>query len=344
MSLFDHRDAFSDHADIGSTLAFEYMVASSNPLITIAIPTFRRHGLLMEAVASALAQSRYADYEIVIVDNDPDADEQTLVAIQDCITQYPNIAIRYYINKANLGMFGNWNRCIELANGRWVTILNDDDVLRPDFLRKTTDAISRNPLIDAIVCRKGTYDRRKSHNADRHSHVSDLLKKAFTRLRFGLGGSRRVTPRSFFFGNEIGNGLGFLFKRQVAIDIGGYKPERFPAADVYFYLQISVNFHFIWLWDVLADVGVGDNESMRRENLEQWVRQGVDIRNQLREGYIPLLWWKMNDQLTANTIFDAKKIWDVDLNAQVFEEEFKKKLPPPNYKRVRLFRIVHAAF
>ena len=34
--------------------------------------------------------------------------------------------MKYYKNEKNIGMYGNWNRCIELSNGEYLTILNDD--------------------------------------------------------------------------------------------------------------------------------------------------------------------------------------------------------------------------
>ena len=43
--------------------------------------------------------------------------------------------IRYVRNPANLGLAGNWNRCLELAEHEVVTLFHADDELRPNYVR-----------------------------------------------------------------------------------------------------------------------------------------------------------------------------------------------------------------
>jgi len=107
--------------------------ASEPAEITIAIPTFRRRQLLQQAIASVSAQTRQDRIELLIVDNDPDSDPSDVI---DQIRTLSLPSVRYFRNARNLGMFGNWNRCIHLCRTPRLTILNDDDLLLPPFIEE----------------------------------------------------------------------------------------------------------------------------------------------------------------------------------------------------------------
>lgn len=101
--------------------------------VTIAIPTYKRLDYLKEAVASALAQT-YHNIE-VLISQDP-----TENGLDDAIkTWCQNIAssdlrVRYQFNVDNLGLAGNWNACVNAAEGEYIVLIGDDDRLLPNFI------------------------------------------------------------------------------------------------------------------------------------------------------------------------------------------------------------------
>lgn len=342
MSLFDYRDAFADYADVPSHLRFQAGGTAPEPLVTIAIPTYRRPAVLLEAIDSALRQQTDIPFEVLVLDNDPD--EDSAAAIARSLPTAPSRPLRYLVNDENIGMFGNWNRCIELARGEWITILNDDDLLRPNFLARSMEVIRKRPEIDGLAARKSTVDRRPGRRrrptVGTRAKVWDRLK----RFRFDRDGLSQATPRTLFFGNELNNGLGFLFRRSAALKLGGYRPEDFPSSDGCFHVRMSAAFGLFWFYDVLADIGVGDNESQRPETADATVLQGHELRAALADRYVPPAWMRMDPQLIANSIHDAKRLWNVELSRSRFEREFHLTLPPPNYRRISLFRLLHGGF
>ena len=101
------------------------------PVFTIAIPTYSRADLLCEAIDSALNQSVTLEFEIIVVDDNPKRGNETELAMKKYqFTQ--NVA--YYKNTVNLGIIGNWNKLYELAKGRYVVMLHDDDLMYNHFL------------------------------------------------------------------------------------------------------------------------------------------------------------------------------------------------------------------
>ena len=83
------------------------------------MPTYKRGEKFFQALNSALNQT-YDNYEIVIVDNDTDFDNQY---IKDKLLETKPLNVRYYKNNENLGAEGNFNRGLILSRGEYITWL-----------------------------------------------------------------------------------------------------------------------------------------------------------------------------------------------------------------------------
>jgi len=110
--------------------------------LTLAIPFYANTELLAAAVASVVAQD-VDDWEAVVVDDGSESDAGEVV------TRVGGGRIRYLRNPTNLGLAGNWNRCLEVAETELVTIFHADDELRPDYARRVLEVHRRDP--DAIA-------------------------------------------------------------------------------------------------------------------------------------------------------------------------------------------------
>jgi glycosyltransferase involved in cell wall biosynthesis len=60
--------------------------------------------------------------------------------------------VRYTHNGRTLGMAGNWNRCLELAETDLVTLLHADDALLPNYTEAFRAAAARYPGCAALFC------------------------------------------------------------------------------------------------------------------------------------------------------------------------------------------------
>lgn len=341
MTVFEYRDAFADTADIGSTLRHAAGPACARPLVSISIPTFRRPDLLLEAVASAMAQTRDISIEVDIVDNDPDpaANAATIAGLP----AESAVPLRYFVNDANIGMFPNWNRAIELARGEWVTILNDDDVLAPDFASRMMDLVNRGSAIEGLVCRTGFLDRRARPAVANAPGLSRRAWRWLTNRRYDGDGIARIEPRSLFFGNELSNSLGFLFRKKVAVALGGFRPEDAPSADYLLYARFAARGGLFVLRDELARVGIGENESLRPETVMGFMIQGDRLRHALAERYVPADWLRMGPLITSTAVAESNAAWGVGLDPVEVGERLGMTLPDPSRTRLNLLRLRHGA-
>ena len=217
-SMLDVRDALADCSHVGVRQTHDG--ASAAPRLTIGIPTFRRLPLLVEAVRSAAAQRGVGSFEILITDNDPGS--SGWAGLVEAAPDLRNAPIRYVINAENIGMFGNWNRCIELARGEWLTILNDDDLLDPDFAA-TMLALLTRASVDGLACRKRTLDERAgAPPAGAARRMRAQVRDAVDMAAFRGRDWRPITPRHLFWGNPLGNPVGFVARTAAYRALGGF--------------------------------------------------------------------------------------------------------------------------
>lgn len=113
---------------------------SDNPLVSICIPTYNRAGMIGKAIESALGQT-YRNIEVIVVDNDSSDNTATVVA------SYVDERLTYIKNDRNLGLFGNFNRCIDLTNGKFLHILHSDDFIDPDFTSRCVLFFQEHPSV-----------------------------------------------------------------------------------------------------------------------------------------------------------------------------------------------------
>ncbi len=110
------------------------MKVSTPPIVSVCIPTYRGAEVLGATLESVLQQT-FQDFELLVIDDQSPDDTAAVVA------SYADPRIRYHRNPVNLGPEGNWNRCLELAQGRYFKLLPHDDLLMPDCLESQVAAL-----------------------------------------------------------------------------------------------------------------------------------------------------------------------------------------------------------
>lgn len=104
--------------------------------VSVVIPTYSRAPLLCEAIDSVLSQD-LDDMELIVIDDgSTDDTEERARAYGD--------RIRYY-RQENKGLSTARNRGIELANGEYIALLDDDDWFMPGKLRLQAALLDAQP-------------------------------------------------------------------------------------------------------------------------------------------------------------------------------------------------------
>jgi glycosyltransferase involved in cell wall biosynthesis len=133
----------------------------SGPSLSILIPTHDRPALLQEALDSVL-HNGMEDIEIVVSDDSPGASAEAVVA------SFCDPRIRYTRNVSGTKA-ENWDHAIRQSSAPLVFKLDDDDRIRPGFLKRCCEILDREPDVASVYTGYTIFwpDGRKEEIIDR---------------------------------------------------------------------------------------------------------------------------------------------------------------------------------
>ncbi len=166
------------------------------PFFSIIIPTYNRAHCLLSAVQSVLCQT-CTDFELIIVD---DGSTDGTTALLGTLTDPRLILVR----QANHGVAIARNAGIARSQAGWITFLDSDDEVVPDWLLAFADMIRVQPESGIIFC-------------------------GVTQVSTETGQTKIVMPREMgaIFRNQIGLFLSgaFVVRKDLLLIAGGYDEQ-----------------------------------------------------------------------------------------------------------------------
>src|SRR6185437_2151448 len=112
--------------------------------VSVVIPAYNAGDFIEDAIASVLHQEAAADEIIVVNDGSTDRDYKDLERLHGTIR---------VIDQPNRGVSAARNLGCEAATGRYIAILDADDVWLPGKLRAQLAHLARHADVDAVFCR-----------------------------------------------------------------------------------------------------------------------------------------------------------------------------------------------
>jgi glycosyltransferase involved in cell wall biosynthesis len=127
------------------------------PHISVTVPVYNRAHLVGRTIESIL-QQQFQDFDVIVVDDA--SKDNTVEVVEQYCKRDPRM--RLEVNPQNLGLTRNWNRCLELAIGPLVQIMQSDDLIDADYLQKVSDVFDAHPSIGFVAssCRYIDVDDR----------------------------------------------------------------------------------------------------------------------------------------------------------------------------------------
>ncbi len=118
----------------------------NNTLLTIAIPTYNRAAFLIRALNSIFIQ--YDERVEILVSDNASADNTQAIA-EEFKIKYPQL--KYVRNAKNIGPDANFLQCYNLATGKYVLLLGDDDLLVEKSLLSLLDFLEETKIDCSLV-------------------------------------------------------------------------------------------------------------------------------------------------------------------------------------------------
>ena len=119
------------------------------PLLSIAIPTWNRAKTLDKALTFLIPQLYEFANEIELIISDNASSDETESIIRKYKEENSKLNFISNRNEENIQFFGNFTKCRELANGRYIWVLSDDDFVQKGLILKIVECLK---LSNNIAC------------------------------------------------------------------------------------------------------------------------------------------------------------------------------------------------
>lgn len=194
---------------------------SELPLVCICIPTYNAATTILETLQSILAQT-YSNLVIHVSDNASTDDTLKL------IEPFAGSRVIIHRHAENVGGEGNFNRCIQLAEGKYTAIFHADDLYEPEMVEKQVAFLEAHSeagavfteanLIDEMGSRFGAIRLPSSVASPDGLYDFEMMFKAVLRhSNFFICPS--VMVRTQIYKEEIKCWRGELFKSSADLDL-----------------------------------------------------------------------------------------------------------------------------
>ncbi len=213
------------------------MLINNFPKVTVCLPTYNSGEFLTQAIDSVLGQT-FTDFELII--SDDCSNDNTPEVIRSYLKQ--DSRIRYLQNSKNLGLFANWNRCLESASGEYITVFAQDDVMLPKNLEQKVKILDKYQNVGLVASSIMVVDGENNYlNWDWANYAEDKLVNGEEWVRKNLG---EANPICCPF---------VLMRRQVLEKVGGKFNDNYAfAADLELWLRIGLVADLYFVKEILG--------------------------------------------------------------------------------------------
>lgn len=215
----------------------------SQPFISICIPVYNGQHYLKECLDSCLFQE-YENYELVICDDG--SQDESLSIISTYAQQHKKI--RYFKNEKNLGLVGNWNRCIELAEGEWIKFVFQDDYITRDCLKEFVAAMQPDSVLLLSERNFILPDKPSFEEIEYYTHGVRTLTNTGQGVHrnYSAGALARISVQNMCM-NFIGEPSLSLFKKDLVKKLGYFNPVLKQICDLEFLLRVGSNYGLTYI-------------------------------------------------------------------------------------------------
>ena len=210
------------------------------PMVSVVMLTYKRANIVSTAIDSILNQT-YKDFEFIILnDGSPDNTDEI-------ISTYKDKRIKYYKNQQNKGIPYSRNKVLKLARGKYIMIMDDDDISLPQRMEKQVNLLEENPEIDVAV-----------------GQIKDLS-------RIPL--DHDIIASSLIQYNNIGN-ANIMFRKEFIIKHDIMYPDISYGEDWYFWVKM--------LFKGAKFKALDEDVLIRAQDNEKFYKVDADIDNSVR--------------------------------------------------------------
>jgi len=226
--------------------------------ISVMIPAYNRRGFIERTILSVLTQS-HSDIDVVLVD---DGSSDGTAEVAETLTGDARFTV--VRNPKNLGLTANWNKCLDLATGPLVQVMQSDDLIDTEYLDIVSEVFETHPDVGFVAANCRAIDAEDRVLVSGEPTPPQLFKKGAAAVAAILrGGYPHVSN---------------IVMRKTALDeVGGFNPADWFAPDLNMDTKLALAYDFYHLGGVYSSfrkhgTNSGVTEFLRADYLETYAR------------------------------------------------------------------------
>ncbi len=191
--------------------------AMNSPKVSIVIPAYNVEAYILDTLRSVIDQT-FLDFEVLVV-NDGSTDRTSEV-----ITQFIQQDSRFKIlHKPNGGLSSARNFGIRHAEGKYIALLDGDDLYLPNKLATHIEVLDRNPSVGVVYS------------------ASQAIRENGDPTWMTLSGKPLYTNilKSLLCKNFVGHGSNGIFRKEIISEIGDFDESLKCVEDLDFWLRVA---------------------------------------------------------------------------------------------------------
>lgn len=213
------------------------------PKIAVCVPSYNSESTIATTLNSLLNQN-YPNYMIYVIDNR--SEDKTWRIIQKFVKKNPKI-ITAKRNEENVGMTKNWNKCIEIGDGKLVTIFHSDDTVEPNYLSYMHSLFTKYPQVKWVAL----------------AFPDKFQKEAF----FKKGElTKQLIKQNFIIAPSV------FFKKEV-LKKGQFNEQRYYCPDWEVWIELSLNYPSV----IVPNKGIFDYKIHKGSTAIKYTEYGKSI-------------------------------------------------------------------
>lgn len=238
----------------------------TEPKISIILITYNRSHYIKEAIGSVLAQS-FKDWELLIIDDASTDDTKKI--IENLMETEKRI--KYFFNKANIGISRSRNLGLSLAQGKYIAIIDSDDIWdEKNKLKNQYDFLENNQdyaLVGGgvIVIDQNGQETKRYYNPESDEKIR-----------------KKILFKNPFAHSSV------MYLKGAALNFGGYDPNLKTLEDYDLYLKIGTKhkLHNLKKYYSKYRVHAGNITAQERANM---MKLNIVLINKYKKNY-PNYW------------------------------------------------------
>lgn len=241
--------------------------------VSVIIPTYNRADLVTNAIESVLCQT-YRDFEIIV------ADDGSTDATRDRIEPYMDKVTYFY--QENKGKSVATNRAMERARGKWIAILDSDDVWLPDKLKLQFEALQNIGEGSGLCFTDSVFLNNPKLKGSAFELYGRKFQNEYGRIEDPTSYMLMVPLHGIFIQST-------LIEKTLLDAVGWFDPKLIVGEDTDMIFKISMQTSFVYVNKPLINI---DRTSHRKVGLVEIFKQDPQIaltcRQHMYENWILL--------------------------------------------------------